>query len=111
MLAQVPLFPEQASTHAPRVDALFFFLLGVSGFMSVLIAVLIVVFAIKYRRRCEAERPKAGTASLRLELTWTIIPLAISLIMFFWGAKLYFSWSQPPDDAMEIYVVAKQWMW
>ena len=45
------------------------------------------------------------------ELTWTLIPLAIALFIFVWGARLYLSWARPPDDALEIYVVAKQWMW
>jgi len=47
----LPLFPEQASTLAPRVDALLFFLLGVSTFFTLLIAGCLVVFAIRYRRR------------------------------------------------------------
>jgi cytochrome c oxidase subunit 2 len=111
MLAQVPLFPEQASTHAPRVDALLFFLLSISGFFAGLIALLIIVFAVKYRRRSEKERPAANPGSLKLEVAWTVIPLGIAMVMFFWGAKLYFSWASPPADALEIYVVAKQWMW
>ena len=51
LFAQVQLFPEQASTIAPKVDAVFFFLVAVSGFFTVLIAVLVLYFGIKYRRR------------------------------------------------------------
>ena len=46
-----PLFPERASTMAGRVDALYFFLIGVSAFFIVLIAALVVYFAYRYRRR------------------------------------------------------------
>ena len=105
------MFPEQASTHAEHVDTLFFFLLGVSGFFSVLIAVSLIYFAVKYRRRSPTDAPKPVHSSLALELTWSLIPLAITLFTFVWGAQVYFRSARPPEDVMEIYVVAKQWMW
>jgi cytochrome c oxidase subunit II len=107
----VPLFPEQATAHAEQVDTLFFFLLLVSGFFIALIGGTLVYFAIKYRRRSDADRPGETPSSLKLELTWSLIPLAIALVIYVWGAQLYFSWARPPDDCMEIYVVGKQWMW
>ncbi len=107
----LPLFPEQASTMAPRVDALYFYLLAVSGFFSVLIAVLVIVFAIRYRRRSQDDLPRPIEGSTRLEIAWSVIPLAIALTFFFWGAKLFFAMHSPPNDAIEISVVGKQWMW
>lgn len=106
-----PLFPEQASTIAGRVDTLFFFLIAVSVFFASLVCVLIIVFSIKYRRRDEDQRPRPILGNLRLEIVWTTIPLALTMVMFVWGAKLYFVMFYPPDDALEITVVAKQWMW
>jgi cytochrome c oxidase subunit 2 len=111
MIRNLALLPEQASTAASQVDALFFFLLGVSGFFSLLIASLVVSFAIRYRRRSEDDLPRPIHGSLRLELTWTLIPFAISMAIFFWGASLYLEMSRPPDDAIEVFVVGKQWMW
>jgi len=107
----IPLFPDQASTMAPHVDALYFYLLAVSGFFSLLIAVLVIVFAVKYRRRSEQELPRAIEGSLKLEVAWSVIPLLIGLSFFFWGAKLFFAMNRPPNDAIEISVVGKQWMW
>src|SRR5947208_9189810 len=98
MFTEVPLFPEQASTHAERVDILFYFLLGVSGFFSALIATLLIYFAVKHRRRAAAETPKPVHSSLALELTWSLIPLAITLFSFVWGAQLFFRSSRPPED-------------
>jgi len=106
-----PLFPEQASTMATRVDALFYFLLGVSGFFALLICFLIIGFAVKYRRRSEDERPRAIAGNLGLEILWTAIPLGLTMVMFVWGAELYFTTYYPPENALEINVVAKQWMW
>ena len=107
----LPLFPEQASTLAPRVDALLYFLLAVSVFFSLLISISIVVFAITYRRRSENERPPLILGNLGLEIFWTAVPLAITMVIFVWGAKLFFISFYPPPNALEINVVAKQWMW
>jgi len=111
MLSDLPLFPEQASTGAARVDALFMFLLAVSVFFAMLIFSLVLYFAVKYRRRSEAEQPRPVLGDVRLELLWTVIPLGLTMIMFVWGANLYFTMASPPADAMEIAVVGKQWMW
>lgn len=110
-MERVALFPEQASRYAEQVDALYFFLLALSIFFVTLIAGLLVTFAIKYRRRSEADRPAPVAPSLKLELTWTLIPLALALFIFYWGAQLYSDWARPPDQCLEIYVVARQWMW
>jgi cytochrome c oxidase subunit II len=106
-----PLFPEQASTMAPRVDALYFVLVGVSVFFASLIALAIVFFAFRYRRRPGNEHPPETVPDLRLEIFWAVVPLGFALTMFAWGAKLYFETYSPPADSLEIHVVAKQWMW
>ena len=111
METTLPFFPEQASTVARKVDALYYFLVTVSAFFAILIAILVIYFAVKYRRRSDSERPHPVAGSIKLELAWTIIPLAIAMVMFFWGAALFFALSRPPEGAMEIYAVGKQWMW
>ena len=61
-VAGTPLFPESASTMAPRVDALYFFLVGLTAFFSLLIAGLIVYYAVRYRRRRPTPWAPASTA-------------------------------------------------
>jgi cytochrome c oxidase subunit 2 len=107
----LPLFPEQASTMAGRVDALYFFLVALATFFSLLIAVLLVTFTIRYRRRSDLEVPPAIHGSLPLELTWTLIPLAIVMGVFVWSSDLFFAMSRPPANAIDVYVVGKRWMW
>ena len=106
-----PLFPVQASTLAPRVDALYFFLLAVSAFFSLLIAGLIVFFAIRYRRRQHDDVGAPIEGGTSLEIVWSIVPLGLSMVMFVWGASVYFSLYRPPDETLDVYVVGKQWMW
>src|SRR5438552_4083718 len=106
-----PLFPESASTIAPRVDALYFFLLAVSAFFGLLIAGLIVYFALKFHRGEPEEIGANIHGSMALELAWTIIPFLITMVIFVWGASVFFAMSRPPDETLNVYVVGKQWMW
>ena len=107
----IPLFPQQASTMAARVDALYFFLIAVSAFFSLLIAGLIVYYAVKYRRRSPDAVGANIHGGLLLELIWTIVPFLITMVIFVWGASVFFAMSRPPDETLNIYVVGKQWMW
>jgi cytochrome c oxidase subunit II len=111
MFTNFPFFPQQASEQAATIDALYFFLVAVSAFFTLLIAVLVTVFAIKFRRRHDTEIGYAIHGSLALELLWTFIPLGITMVMFVWGAQVFFHMTRAPKGAMEIYVVGKQWMW
>ena len=88
-----------------------YFLIAVSVFFTLLIFAAIFFFAIRYRRRSETEIPQTTHSGLTLEILWTVIPFGITMIMFTWGASIFFKESRPPDDAMQIYVVGKQWMW
>jgi len=106
-----PLFPEQASTVAARVDNLYFFLIATSAFFSVLVTVLVIVFAIKYRRRHADEVGAPIHGSLTLELVWTGIPFIIAMVIFVWGASVFFAIVRVPDETLDIYAVGKQWMW
>src|SRR4051794_2736028 len=107
----IHFFPEQASSFAGQVDALYFFCIAITAFFTFLVAGLIAFFAIKYRRRSQHEVPPDTTESPLLEITWIVIPLGISMLMFLWGTKVFFTLSTPPRESMDIYVTAKQWMW
>ena len=105
------LFPEQASNFAPAVDHLLYFLLAVATFFTLLIFCSIFYFAVRYRRRSENEIPPEVHGGMTLEILWTVIPFGLTMVMFTWGASVFFSISRPPDDAIELYAVGKQWMW
>jgi cytochrome c oxidase subunit 2 len=104
------LFPAEASTIAPWMDALYFFLLGMTLTGLFLVGVLVFGFSIRYRKEKNPVATQVEGSTL-LEATWTIIPLAIFLLTFVWGALLYFRIYDPPANAMNIYIVGKQWMW
>ncbi len=105
------LHPDLASTFAWQVDSLYFLLVGLSVFFSVGVVFFLVLFSVKYRRRSEDERPKPVHGSTALELAWSIIPLFMAIGVFTLGAEIYFRMYRPPADAIDIFVVGKQWMW
>ena len=107
----IPFFPEQASTFAWQVDLLYFYLIAVSVAFSIPIVAAIFFFALKYREVEKFATPEEMHGSMVLEVVWSIIPFVVSMTIFLGGAIVFFNQFTPPDDAMEIYVVGKQWMW
>ncbi len=95
---------------AGRVDALYIFLLIVCGMMTLLVFAFVVFFAARFRHRpgVLAEQIEGSTP---LEITWSTIPFLVFMVIFAWGAVVYFQERTPPTDSTEVYVVAKQWMW
>jgi len=109
-LSNFPLFPPEASKIAPQMDALYFFMVLVSLVGLTIVILLVVSFSMLYHKQRHPHAVQIEGSTL-LEATWTIIPLGLFLIMFVWGALLYFRIYTPPANAMNIYVVGKQWMW
>jgi cytochrome c oxidase subunit 2 len=110
-LTDFPLFPPAASTSAHRVDALFLGWIVVAGIVAVGLFGAMLFCAIKYREGSRADRTPVTLSPHILEWTWTVTPLVIFLAMFCWGTWVYYVNYNAPQDADEIYVVAKQWMW
>lgn len=111
MQSWIPLVPDSASTFSWKVDALYFYLSGVTLFFALLISLVLIFFTIRYRRRSPYEIPRPVAGSHKLETLWTVIPFIIAMTMFGWGARVYFEQYKPPENAVEVYVVGKQWMW
>jgi cytochrome c oxidase subunit II len=113
MWERFPLIPEQASTFASKVDLLYYSLVVFSVFFSLLVFSLILVFAIRFRRR-EGRPAKAAASTagnLRVEVVWTAIPFFLSIGLLVWGVDLYVAQERPPKNALDIDVIGKQWMW
>ncbi len=110
-MSSFPLLPDSASTISDQIDALFFFLVAVSVFFSLIITIALAFSAARYRKGSTASRKGALSDYLPLELAWSIIPLIIAMFIFGWSAKLYLDMHVAPANAMEVYVVGKQWMW
>ena len=105
------LFPDSASTLAGQVDLLYFVLVALSVVFATGVFAALIFFAIRYRRGASVDRSDPLIEDSRLEITWTIIPLILGLAIFAWNAVVYFESRRFPEDALEVSVVGKQWMW
>ncbi len=108
--------PPEASTLAPRIDALLFAVTGVTTAVALAVFVTMIVFAIRYRAGSKARRaddvPAAqARARRRVEVAWTLVPLLLFIAAFAWATQLYVARAAPPAEAVDVFVVAKQWMW
>jgi cytochrome c oxidase subunit 2 len=103
--------PPQVSTVAHHTDWLFNFILAISVFFFVLIVALMVVFIIRYRRREGQGAEVSPHHNMALEVTWTVIPILLVMVIFFFGFKGFLDISTPPVNAYEIQVEAQKWNW
>ena len=108
-----PIFTlPEASTHAERVDHIFYGLLLLSGSTMLVVFAFIVILAIRYRRGSAAKRgPLPEFVSREFEIGWTSATLFLFAFLFWWAASADLKSLAAPAGALEIHVVAKQWMW
>ena len=105
------MFPEAASSFSWMVDALYLYLILISVAFTIPIVAAIFYFMVRYREKERYATPEEMHGSIVLETVWSVIPFVISMTIFLGGAIVYYEQYRVPDDAMEVYVVGKQWMW
>ncbi len=103
--------PPPESVSAWAVDNVFYYILYLSYFFFALILAVMVLFVVRYRRRPGVEAVKTATHSTTLEAVWSLIPLALVIVMFYVGFVGYVELRSPPEQAYEILVSARKWSW
>ncbi len=111
MFNLIPFLLEEASENAGRYDALFFGITAITGVFAVIVAVAIIALTLRYRRGQKVDRSNAPLYGLTIEIIWTAVPLVAVMGMFVWSTTLFFSNKKEPANALQVYVVGKQWMW
>lgn len=107
-------FPQlaTASDMAGEVDTLFFSMVGLSLLLLFTLYILITLFAFRYRAgNRHAKRQAEEENVVHVEILWTAVPAVAFLGLFVWSGNLYLRQQSGPPDAMDVYVVASQWMW
>ena len=103
------IIPEQASTFAPNVDLLFYSLAAFVSIFTVGVTAVLILLGIKFK--AEPGRKSEHVENMKLELLWSAIPAVLALVIFAWGAILYFDYRNIPENTLDINVMGKQWMW
>jgi cytochrome c oxidase subunit 2 len=106
-----PWWPPTASAYASQVNFLFGSLLIIGALTAGLVIFLLAFFANKYRHGSKAVRHEPTKKTWRWEVGWTTASLLIFVGLAMWGANLYVHLYNPPPNALQIFVVGKQWMW
>lgn len=106
-----PVTPPSASNFASEVDIVFYLLVLLTVVFTALVGIFVLAFAVRYRQGTKVDRSRPVHEHLPLEITWSVIPLLLGLVVFFLGAKSFVHMRRPPADATEIFVIGKQWMW
>lgn len=105
-------FTTEASQYAVHVDNLFYLLSIISGIIVLLVSgAIIVFFALYYRGSPMPRGLLPERKSREIEIGWTVATLFTFLFIFWWAASQELLQANPPKNALEIHVVAKQWMW
>lgn len=111
LISNILFLPEQASTFAERVDLLHLFVITVTMVMSLGVGLTAIFFFFRYRKRAEGEHTPYIVPSFVTELLFISVPLVFFLAWFFIGFRDFVFFSTPPKEAMDVYVMGKQWMW
>lgn len=106
------VLPAQSSAQAEIIDGLF----GIHGWLIAFFFSLIVVFLVYSvvvfrRRKGELGDGVYMTGNTRLEIVWTVIPLAIVLYLSVIGAQTLADVERRDPTALEVNVYAAQWSW
>ena len=103
--------PESASTLAPTIDSLFYFVTWVSAVLFVGVVAGIIFFAYKYRRSHHREEMKLVEESKLLEASWIIIPTILVLTVFVWAFQAFIKIGVAPPESYQVRVQAQMWSW
>jgi cytochrome c oxidase subunit 2 len=103
--------PRQSSTVAGDVDNVFDFIYWLSLFFFVLITVMLIAFIWKYRHREGVRHEPAAGHSTALELTWTLIPTVLVLVIFYFGFRGFMNMTIDPPNSYEVGVTGRMWSW
>jgi cytochrome c oxidase subunit 2 len=110
-LRRMLYLPDQASTVAPSVDHLHYAVILTTLVMSTAVGLTALGFFVRYRRRSDIELTPNVQPGWRFEVLSIGTPLVFFLVWFVVGFRGYVRLATPPPDCMDIYVMAKQWMW
>jgi cytochrome c oxidase subunit 2 len=111
MRTQLQFWPDSASSVSGEVNLFFICMIVLCGAVAIAIAIFLIYSAVRYHRRRENEMGDQTRNNIPAEVMWIATPFLLFMGMFMWGAKMYFDIERPPDNAIPMYVVAKQWMW
>jgi len=103
--------PQPLITTTEAVDKAFYVIFGISGIALLGITVAMVYFIWRYNRKRQPQPISQKDHNVWLEISWTIIPSILVMVMFWYGWEGYLSLRRIPDDAIPVKASARMWSW
>lgn len=111
-MSWLEILPPAASQQAHEVDLIYYGLVTVSVLITLAVLITGVTFAVRYRRGSSARRGELPEwVSREVEMGWTVATLFAFIFFFWFAASAFLAAYKAPDNALEIHIVGKQWMW
>jgi cytochrome c oxidase subunit 2 len=99
------------SPEAQAISSLFVQTLVVCGVIGVVVAGLVATCVVRFRESKRPGEPAQNHGNRTLEITWTLIPLAIVLGLFALTAHAMAASDPPANREPDIVVTGHQWWW
>lgn len=102
------------STPAHELNNLAMFVLVITGLIFVGVTSLVIYAIIRFRARPDDRtEPPQVFGSVQIELSWTIIPILIIVVLFLGTARVLFSVQDAPKPptALDVVVIGHQFWW
>jgi len=98
-------------TTTEAVDKAFYIIFGISGVALLGITVAMVYLVWRYNRKRYPVPLSQKDHNVWLEITWTVIPSILVMVMFWYGWDGYLSLRRVPDNAIPVQGHARMWSW
>jgi cytochrome c oxidase subunit 2 len=97
-----------ASNYVSTFNTAFYSIAGIALLLVVGLTFIMLYFVFRYNKKKHkiAVQNEGNTA---LEIIWTVIPIMLALMMFYYGWQGWKPMNKPPKDAMTITTTARMW--
>jgi cytochrome c oxidase subunit 2 len=97
-----------ASNFVSTFNTSFFLITGISLFLMLGLTGTMLYFVFRYNKK-KNKTAIQNEGNTKLEIIWTVVPILLSLLMFYYGWEGWKPMNKPPKDAMTITTTARMW--
>ena len=97
-----------ASNYVSTFNTAFYSIAGISLFLLIGLTITMLYFVFRYNKK-KNKVAIQNEGNTKLEITWTVIPILLALLMFYFGWEGWKPMNKPPSNAMTITTTARMW--
>jgi cytochrome c oxidase subunit 2 len=97
-----------ASNYVSTFNTAFYFIAGISLFLLIGLTFIMLYFVFRYNKK-KNKTAIQNEGNIKLEIIWTVVPILLALMMFYYGWEGWKPMNKPPKDAMTITTTARMW--